>query len=307
MSEQALKRVFGGLAILVVLWIGSFWLSGRPGAGPSTDGGVAALFQRLNETTLNAVRIASPVETVSLQASGGSWTVNGYRADSISVLRLQTALAAGEVGGVVANNPNNHARMGLVTDSAWAVDFTLTDGTTVSLLVGEGGPIAPSAYVRLPDEDAVVVVSGDFRPSVVRPLLDWRDKTILRVDSTAVVQLVLETDEGTYVTERTDDTWSVAGEPANSIAVAGVLQELSDLLASGFVEEGGEVFEENPRRVIALDASGDTLGVVVITGEATTQHARMPGSDYVFEITYLRADVVAPEIATLRATSSGAL
>ena len=306
MSEQTLKKIFGGLAILVGLWIGSLWLSGRPGAGPSTEGGVAALFEQLNPTTLSAVRIAGPVETVSLQTSGGRWTVNGYRADSISVLRLQGALFAAEVGGVVANNPNNHARMGLVTDSAWAVDFTLADGATVSLLVGGSGPIAPSAYVRLPDEDAVVVVSGDFRPSVVRPLLDWRDKTILRVDSTAVVQLVMETDERTYVTERTDNTWSVEGEPANSITVAGVLQELSDLLASGFVEEDGEVFEDNRRRVIALDASGDTLGVVVITGEATTQHARTPGSDYVFEITYLRAEVVAPEIATLRAASSGA-
>ena len=306
MSEQTLKRIFGGLAVLVVLWLGSVWLSGRPRAGPPPDGGIAALFEDLNETIVSAIQIAGPVETVSLQESGGAWSVNGYRADSIAVMRLQGALAAAEVSGVVANNPSNHGRMGLVTDSAWAVDFTLADGGTKSVLVGEGGPIAPSAYVRLPDQDAVVVVSGDFRPSLIRPLVDWRDKTILQVDSTAVVRLVFETDEGSHVAERADSTWSVNGEPANAVTVFGVLQELSELLALGFVEENGEVFEDSPRRVIALGASGDTLGIVVVTGEATTQHARTPGGDVVFEIPSFRADRVAPDIVTLRGAISGA-
>ena len=307
MSEQTLKRIFGGLGILVVLWLGSVWLSGRgrPGAGPTADGGVAAFFEGLSETTVSAVRIAGPVQTLSLQPSGGAWTVNGYGADSMAVARFWNALAAVEVGGVVANNPSNHVRMGLVTDSAWTVDFTLADGGTASVLVGKRGPISPSAYVRLPDQDTVVVVSGDFRTSVTLGLSDWRDRTILRVDTAAVVRIVLETDEGTYVTERTDSTWSVDGEPAIARIMDSVLEELARLLALGFADDG-EASEESPKRVIALGATGDTLGVVLITGvEAGTRHARTPGSDVVFEIASFRADRVAPDIATVRAASPG--
>ena len=306
MSEQTLKRIFGGLAVLVVLWLGSVWLSGRPGGGAraAAAGGVATLFEGLNETTVSGVRIVGPLETLSLQPSGGTWTVNGYRADSMSVARFWNALAAVEVGGMVANNPSNHGRMGLVPDSAWTVDFTLVDGGTASVLVGKRGPITPSGYARLPDQDTVVVVSGDFRGSVTLSVRDWRDKTILQVDTAAVVRVVLETDEGTYVTERADSAWSVDGEPANARIMDGVLGELARLLALGFVD--GEASEESPNRVIALGATGDTLGVVLITGEEEgTQHARTPGSDVVFEIPSFRASRVAPDIATIRAASPG--
>ncbi len=306
MSEQTLKRIFTALAVLVVFWLGSFWFTGRSDSGPVADGGLAAIFAGPNENTVSAVRIAGPGQTVSLQQSGGAWTASGHPADSTAIERFWFAVAAAEVGGVVANNPNNHMRMGLVADSAWTVDFTMSDGGTASVLVGKVGPIAPSAYVRLPAQDEVVVVSGDFLRTVVRDLADWRDKTVLRVDTAAVARVVLQTDEGTRVIQRSDRTWSADGEPANNIIVFGILQELSSLLALGFVEESGDVFDENPTRVIALGASGDTLGVVLITGDADTRHARTPGSEVVFEIPDFRADRIAPDLATLLAPNSEA-
>ena len=304
MSEQTLKRIFGALGVLVVLWLISTLLAGRGGTGSAPDGGIVALLGGLDQTTVSAIRIAGPTQTLSLQRSGDAWTVNGNVADSAVVARFWDGLAEAEVGGIVADNPSNHARMGLSADSAWTVDFTLADGGTASVLVGKGGPIFPSGYVRLPDEDAVVVVSGDFRPTVILGLAEWRDKTILRVDTAAVVRVVLETTEGTHVAERSDSTWSVDGGPANANAMRTVLAELAHLLASGFVEDS-EVLQEAPRRVIALGAGGDTLGVVVITGESGTRHARTPGSDVVFELPSFRADRISPDIESLRQADAG--
>ena len=297
MSEKTLKSILAVLGVLVTLWLGSVLLSGRGGGGPA-PGGLASLLEGLDETTVSQIRIVGPSQTVSLQRSSGIWMVNGNVADSAVVTRFWRAVMDAEVGGVVANNPRNHERMGLSTDSTWAVDFTLTDGGITSLLVGKGGPIFPSGYMRLPDQDAVVVVSGDLRPALTRSLTDWRDKTILRVDTAAVVRVVLETAEGTHVAERADTTWSVDGEPANPNTMRVLLDELAHLLALGFVEDG-EVFEENPTRVIALGAEADTLGIVTITGEAGTRHARTPGSADVFEIPSFRAERVAPAIEAL--------
>jgi len=304
MSEQTLKQVFGALGILVVLWLGSVLLSVRRGGGWASDGGVASLLEGLDETTVSAVRIVGPDQTMTLQRNGGAWTVNGNPADSSTVTRFWNALVKPEVGRVVANNPSNHERMGLSASTAWSVDFTLVDGGMVSVLVGKTGPIFPSAYVRLPDQDAVVVVSGDFRPTVVLSVTQWRDKTILRVDTAAVARVVLETDEGIHVAERADDTWSVDGEPGNVNRMRVVLDELANLVGLGFVEDG-EVFEENPWRVIALGAEGDTLGIVLITGESGTRHARTPGSAIVFEIPSFRADRITPAIEALRAREAG--
>ena len=304
MSEQTLKQVFGALGILVVLWLGSVLLSVRRGGGWASDGGVASLLEGLDETTVSAVRIVGPDQTMTLQRNGGAWTVNGNPADSSTMTRFWNALVRPEVGRVVANNPSNHERMGLSASTAWSVDFTLVDGGMVSVLVGKTGPIFPSGYVRLPDQDAVVVVSGDFRPTVVLSVTQWRDKTILRVDTAAVARVVLETDEGIHVAERADDTWSVDGEPGNVNRMRVVLDELANLVGLGFVEDG-EVFEENPWRVIALGAEGDTLGIVLITGESGTRHARTPGSAIVFEIPSFRADRITPAIEALRAREAG--
>jgi hypothetical protein len=303
MSEQTLKGILGALGILVILWLGSVLLSGRRGAGSALDGRIASLLEGLDETTVDAVRIVGPNQTATLQRSGGVWTVNGNLADSSAVTRFWNALVEAEVGGVVANNPSNHERMGLSASSAWTVDFTLADGGMASVLVGKAGPIFPSGYVRLPDQDAVVVVSGDFQPTVILSVTQWRDKTILRVDTSAVARVVLETDEGIHVAERSDTTWSVDGEPANANTMRSVLDELANLVALGFVEDG-EALEENPRRVIALGAEADTLGIVVITGESATRHARTPGSALVFEIPIFRADRIAPAIEALRAADA---
>ncbi len=304
MSEKTLKSIFGVLGVLVVLWLGSVLVSGRGGGASAPDVGVTSLLEGLDETGVSQIRIAGPSQTVSLQRSSGAWTVNGHLADSVTVARFWRAVAQAEVGRVVANNPSNHERMGLSADSAWTVDFTLADGGIASVLVGKTGPIFPSGYVRLPDQDAVVVVSGDFRPTVVLSLTEWRDKTILRVDTAAVVRVVLETDEGTHVAERTDTTWTVDGEPGSANVMRALLSELAHLIALGFVE-GGEVFEEGRRRVIALGAEADTLGIVVITGDASTRHARTPGSAEVFEIPDFRAERVAPAIESLVAPDPG--
>jgi hypothetical protein len=304
MSERTLKGILGTLFILVVMWLFSTLLIGRDGGGAAPEASVAAVFQRLDETTLNAVRIVRPDETVSLQRSGDAWTVNGNVADPAAMTRFWIALAEVEVGGVVANNPRNHERMGLSANSASTVDFTLTDGSVASVLVGGVGPIAPSGFVRLPDQDAVVVVSGDFRATLSQSVTDWRDKTILRVDTAAVVRLVLETDGGTHVVERSDSTWSVDGGPANARTIRSILDELANFVAVGFVEDG-EVFQENERRVIALGAGQDTLGVVVIMGEAGTRHARTRGNDVVFEVASFRADLITPGIEDLRPADGG--
>ena len=304
MSEQTLKRILGALGILVVMWLISTLLAGRGDGGATPDGGVAALLERLDEATVSAVRIVRPEQTVSLQRNGDAWTVNGNVPDSSALTRLWNALVEAEVGGVVANNPGNHERMGLSADSALTVDFTLADGGMASLLVGKVGPIFPSGYVRLPDKDAVVVVSGDFRATLNQSVTDWRDKTILRVDTAAVIRLVLETDDGTHVVERSDTTWSVDGGPANASTIRSVLEELANFVAVGFVEDE-EIFQGNPRRATVLGAQGDTLGAVVITGEAGTRHARTPGNDVVFEVASFRADRITPDIENLRPTDAG--
>ena len=305
MSEKSLKKILVTLAVLLGLWGVSSLLSGRGGGGSAdADGGVSEALAGLDGSTVESVRIDGPLATLSLERSGGAWTVNGYAADSTAVGRLWEALSGSEVGGVVATNPANHERMGVSADSAWVLEWTRTDGETSGLLVGKSGPTYPSAYARRPDEDLVVIISGDLRSAVTRGVLAWRDKTVLRTDTAAVARVVIDREDDSYALERTDGVWTVNGEVAAATAVADLMRELDLLVATGFVEAGHEA-EGDPRRLTALDAAGDTLVTVAISGTDATRHARVRGNDVVFAIPVWRADRVTPSLDTLLPTEDG--
>ena len=305
MSEQTLKRILMTLGVLIVLWGISALLSGRGDGGPSqSDEGVAAALEGLDGTTIESVHIEGPLATLTLARSAGAWTVNGHPADSTAVTRLWDALEGVEVGQIVATNPANHERMGVSPDSAWTLDVTRAGGGTSSLLIGKSGPTYPSTYARLPDQDAVVVVAGDLRSAVARGVVMWRDKTVLRTDTASVVRYVVEGDGSSHTLERTDSVWMVNGEVAAAMAVGNLVRELNLLVATGFVEDSPAA-EENPLRVTALDAAGDTLSTILLTGEESTRHARVPGNEVVFEIPSWRVERIAPDMETLLPDESG--
>lgn len=299
MSEQALKRIVVVLVVLVGLWGLSSLASSRRGSSPpAAGGGVAAALGGLEGAHVESVRLDGPLATLTLERSGGAWTVNGYPADSVALDRLWNALENAEVGGLVATNPANHDRMGVSSDSAWTVEVTRTGGTLSTVLVGNSGPTFPSAYARLPGQDSVVVVGGDLRSAVARGLVAWRDKTVLRTDTAALARIVIEADDGTHALERPDTLWMVNGEEADALAVGNLVRELNRLVATGFAEDPEEA-EADPRRVTALDAAGDTLAAVEIAGTGSTLQARVPGNDVVYEVPEWRVNRIVPTLETL--------
>ena len=300
MSKRALKRILVTLVVLVGLWGLSSLASSRRGASPpATGGGVAAALEGLEGANVESVRLDGPLATLTLERSGGAWTVNGYPADSVALDRLWNALENAEVGGLVATNPANHGRMGVSSDSAWAVEVTRTGGAVSTVLVGNSGPTFPSAYARLPGHDSVVVVGGDLRSAVARGLVAWRDKTVLRTDTAALARIVIEADDGTHALERPDSLWTVNGEEADALAVGNLVRELNRLVATGFAEDLDDEAEADPRRVTAFDAAGDTLATVEIAGTGSTLQARVPGDDVVYEVPEWRVNRIVPTLETL--------
>ena len=299
MSEQTLKRIFGAFAVLVVLWGISAVFSSRGGRGPSGGADVAAVFEGLDATTVEAVEIDGPTHTLVLERRASVWMTGPYPADSSALDRLWRALSQAQVDRLVASNPASHARLGLSPDSAWTLRLTRSDGGTSTLLVGKSGPTLPSTFVRLPDQDDVVVISQDLRTPLTRTPANWRDKTVVRIDTSAVARVVIERDGNSYTVERGDSTWVVDGEATPRTATTGLMQELTRFVANGFLEDGS-ASELDPKRVTALDANGDTLATVLFTGEEAPLHARIPGSDLIFEVSDFQVQRIAPELATLR-------
>lgn len=305
MSERTLKRILAGVAVLVAVYAAVALVRNGPGgAGEEGGGAVGELFSSLDPESVEEVRFERPDDTLRLGRSGDRWTVNGHPADSARVAGFWSGLEDARVGAPVARNPANHERLG-VGEGAVRVVFRTGDGETREILVGDVGPAPPSAYVRLPGADAVHVVHADLRSPARRSLDDWRDRTVVRVDTARVRTLALVGDGGgegeTRTLTREDDGWSLEGAPADSAAVRGILGALANLRATGFAPDTAEIGEPG-RRVVALDAGGDTLAVVSLAErEEPGYHVLARGDSVVYELTTYQGGRLFPEPDALRA------
>lgn len=301
MSEKALKAALGTLLGLVIVYLGVLWMgSGSP--GPSGAGStLAEALEGLSAESVQGVRIEGPSDTVALERVSGDWQVNGYASDSASLARFWNAVSDMDVRDLVASNPANHARLGVSADSTWRLSFRSDDDRTVQVLLGKPGPSFSSSFARLPDEDAVYLLEGGLRGAATRRLDDWRDRTIIAVDTTAVRSVIVERGGRTYTLALGETGWTVDGQPARPESVADLLRELVSLEATGFAPDTATSEGDDRRRVVALGADADTLGSVEMAeGGDGTFLARTPGDATVFRLSSFRVERVAPEADSIR-------
>lgn len=296
MSAKTLRAAVFFLAAVTILYLGVRLLSGR-GGGPPGDEGLDAALAALNDSTVRSLRVVGPSDTLRLTRSGSGWTVNGFPADSAALARLWEALSATQVGSVVATNPGNHARLGVAADSAWLLEAEAQDPARI--LLGKRGSRYQTFFARLPDQDAVYQLEGDLHAAATRPLQDWRDKVVVALDTGAVARIDGVREGTSWSLSREGGAWLLSGEPADSTAVRGILQELRRFQASGFHGEDAEPGEPS-RKLVALDATGDTLAVLELGGDNGSLWARTTGDPVVYEVPTWRADRIVPGSSELR-------
>lgn len=297
MSKNVLQRLVIALAGLLVLY-GVIRLVG--GRGPELSGGaleLAAELEGIDERTLEGATFSGPDREVEVARVAGEWTVNGYEADSAAVARMFTALSEIEVGALAAANPDNHERLGVAGREAWMLEFRLSGGDSRIVALGQVGTAFQTAYVRLPGSDEVYTVRGDLRGSFTRTLTDWRDKFIARVDVASIAAIEVERGGEVIVVEREDAGWTVVGSGAvpDSASVANMLDEVDELRAIGFTEEGSEFPAEDVRRFVALNESGDTLLALELAPVDAEYWVRAAGNETLFRLAAFRATRIVPE------------
>lgn len=289
MSEKTLKQAIYFLAAVTALYLLTTLLNqGGPGA-PSGSAEVTEALRASPDAT-DRVVLAGPDRTVTLERSGSGWTVNGFEADSAQVARFWEALEGSEIGDVAATNPANHERLGVTADSAW----TLTIGQEERVLLGHAGPRFSTAYVRLPGSDPVYLLEGDLRSAATRPLVDWRNKLVLAIDTARVAAVEVRRDGDSRRWERGDSAWMEDGEEADDTEIRNLLQELAAFRATGFAADSVTVNDPPDRLVRALDGAGNEMGSLFLDEGEGNLRARSDQSPYVFEVPSWRADRIAP-------------
>jgi hypothetical protein len=235
MKLRHLKAIFAALAVLIVAYAAVQLLSGN-GSGSGGDRIAASVREGFS-----TVRVLTPnaADTVHLQEADGTWTVNGYPADSALVRQLAEGLDTARVGRLVARSVTNHERLGVSDDSARRIEIGQAGDPGIMFLLGRGG--TDGRFVRFPPSDDVFAVPSASVRLLGRSAEEWRNRVVAAVDTAIVTRIsVRRNDEPAPVLlARTGGSeaapaWSLDGEVADSAAVEALLQESAELIATGF-------------------------------------------------------------------------
>ncbi len=248
--------------------------------------------------------ITSPKgERFELNRGSPAWTVNGLPADSTAMDRLLRAVRDATIGDMASSSQANQQRMGVSSDSAWTLEFRPHTGQAAKLLLGKEGASYSTVYARLPDQDATWVLSGDLRAAATRTLADWRDKTIVRIDTAKVAKVRVDTDSAHYALVRSGAAWQLlrdkAGRAADSVAAdstgaRNLLGQLARIEASGFAPDTA-TFTGTHRTLLVLGTAGDTLAAIDFAGAGVNWMARRTGATTTWQVPSYQLDQLMPK------------
>lgn len=294
MSEKALRVILVGVVVVVAAWAASALLGRRGGRGPAASSALQARLGGLHEGGVTSVRVLNGKDTVELTRSGGRWLVDGWPTDSDAVASFWTAVDSARVTELASRNPAHQADLGVKGAGTIEVAFRRSTGDSVRVLLGRAGPYYPSAYARLPGSDEVWILSGGLRRQASRPVEEWRDRTVVRVDTGAVRTIIVARGDTTMTLARTDSAWTANGHPASPKTVRGLLDGLAELQAGGFAPDTLRPGAPT-RSVVALGAGSDTLVALSFSArEPSGFWAILRGDSVVYRVPSYRVDAITP-------------
>lgn len=178
--------------------------------------------------------------------------------DSREVRRILRALTIGKIKRTIEDGQETLSQYGL--DPPYLTLTLKTPTTTHQIALGDPGPFAPSMYVQTKTDGQVVLTTLDVATFAKRTLTSFRLKDIFLFDRENVLQLHITRDRNPVVLTRIAGAHSLTpnwrmDQPvvgaADKTIVGTLLMDLSDLSATGFVDDPDkqrQILQQTPQR-----------------------------------------------------------
>jgi hypothetical protein len=232
------------LAVLLVL-VGGFyylyevrWAADRERA-ESRKGRVFAA----ENADVTALELKRPDGTVAIKRDGEAWQLTApvaARGNKGTVDEVITTILTARIDREIDPKPTSLADFGLEKPAA-QVALTLKDGKQVGIDLGAKSPTGVWVYAREHGKPAVFVLSDSVLRDATRPVVDFRDRTILAFERRDVSGVDIVTDADTIVVEPVaDNKWRITRPvtlPADTPEMNDLLEKLATAKVKEFVAE----------------------------------------------------------------------
>lgn len=298
MSTERLKQLAGALLALLLLWAVASLLRGGPDTG-SAD----FAFPDVEPSAVSHIRIQDAATTVDLEMSTGGWLVNGYRAADPLVTGFLAALNNDSITSELASvSEASQSRMGVDAISGKTVTLFRGSEEAGSFVAGKRGPSFGTLYARMPDDSETYLVHANLLTHIQRSVDDWREHQLAAANPDSIGEIEISRSSGLLTLTRGDSTWTLGdGSPADSAAVARLIERYRSIRATGFAAESDTVDLDRPDMTIALrDRGGSPMLSLVFDSVASGYWVRPSNDSTVFRIANWGVNQLAPADSTLR-------
>src|SRR2546429_1236519 len=161
---------------------------------------------------IDGVKIAENTKELEAQKSGENWQLKkpvDTKADSSEISSFVSSIRFGRAQSF-PNSPVDAKTAGL---DAPALKVTLHDGkakTDRVLLIGKS-PEKDKYYARDASRDAIFIMDKEIPEKARRPLFDWRDKTIVKLDREKLEKVEIQRGSENISLLKSGSDWKLAG------------------------------------------------------------------------------------------------
>lgn len=266
------------LVILVLVFANPFQDSVRQGNPERVE-----VFDPSRLGDVDEIVIRSPsVDPAVLKRTGDEWVVaskDGFPADTSAVGTMLRAIRGAKSFSVASTNPANRGKFQV--DSTGVEIVASAGGAEVAhFTVGRMGQDFTTSYLRRDGSDDVLVVRGLNR-NIFSRAQGYRDRTLLRFETTEVQTVSVKTPEEQWEITRGDTAWTVQrpgdaeGTRMKTETAEQLVRFLSTLSADGFLDDPADTVQtglEDPEySVVVRLMNGSESGIVVGGKNASNQ------------------------------------
>jgi hypothetical protein len=194
---------------------------------------------------VTALELKRPDETVVLKRDGEAWRLSApvaARGNRGTVDETLTTILTAKIDREIDAKPASLADFGHEKPAA-QVSLTLKDGKQVGIDLGSKSPTGVWVYAREQGKPAVFVLGDSVLREVTRPVVDFRDRTILAFERRDVTGVDIVADADTIAVEPAADKWRIT----RPVALAADTAEMNDLLDKLATAKVKEFVAEAPR------------------------------------------------------------
>ncbi|HEY7517519.1 MAG TPA: DUF4340 domain-containing protein [Methylomirabilota bacterium] len=195
---------------------------------------------------VTAVELKRPDDTVVLKREGDAWRLTApleARGNKGTVDDALTTILTAKIDREIEPKPASLADFGLDKPAA-QVALTLKDGKQVGIDLGAKSPTGVWVYAREQGKETIVALSDSILREATRPVVDFRDRTILAFERRDVTGVEIVTDADTIAVEPTpDNRWRIT----RPVALPADTPEMNDLLEKLATAKVKEFVAEAPR------------------------------------------------------------